>query len=96
MVYSAYWMEAKEKIIGDLQKDIKGLRAVVKAKDDIIKDMNRQMREKDTRIKLLEIDLKMAKDLSDLHKKFFEDAIKPKPFQEPPPITSTTRLRTTL
>ena len=96
MAYTSQMMRMKDKFVEDLQKDLQDLRAVVKAKDDTIKDMRRQIQEKETRIKVLEIDLKMANALSDLHKKFFEDAIKPQPFQESVHISSTTRLRTTL
>ena len=93
---SSYWTRAKDQLISDLQKDIQCLRATVKVKDDTIKDMSRQSREKDTKIKLLEIDLKMAKSLCALHEQFFRDSIKPQPFQESTCLSSTTRLRTTL
>ncbi len=81
MAQFSTYMTAQERFIADLQKDIEGLRATVREKDDTIRDLGRQLVEKDSdhnlRVKLLEIDLKCARDLADLHNAFFKAAIQP-------------------
>ena len=94
---STYWA-ASDRFIADLQKDIDSLRATVRVKDDTIKDLRRQLVEKDlehsTRVRYLEADLKFARGVADIHMNLLQKAIQVPPSKESTPITSTTRLRT--
>jgi len=98
MARYSHYLTAQEKFIADLQKDIDSLRAALRAKDDTIRDLGRQLEDQDrdhkARVKILEAELKFTKDLSDLNYKLFQKAIEPEPCQEP--LSSTTKLRTTL
>ena len=98
MARFSHYLTAQEKLIADLQKDIDSLRAALRAKEDAIRDLGRQLVDQDrdhkARVKILEAELKFTKDLSDINYKFFQKAIEPEPCQEP--LSSTTKLRTTL